>query len=133
MPTSAATDFLQLANQKYILSSNELYHGRKLLKDVSFYLINQHTDCWHFYLCWKSILSQKKGYFENGFYGRPKIPGISRESILLITALYAILENRSYDKALLKFLYLNNAFVLFINLGHFLIIEKDIYFILNVG
>ena len=128
MPTSAATDFLELANQKYILSSNELYHGRKLLKDVSFYLINQHTDCWHFYLCWKSILSQKKGYFENGFYGRPKIPGISRESILLITALYAILENRSYDKALLKFLYLNNAFVLFINLGHFVIIEESISF-----
>ena len=58
---------------------------------------------------------------------------ISRESILCISALlkcliYVISENRSYDKALPKLLYLPNIFVLFINLRHFVIIEEGISF-----
>ena len=69
---------------------------------------------------------------------RLKVADISRESILIISTLLKCLtcvvsENHSYDKALLELSYLPNVFVLFINLGHFLIIEKDIYFILNVG
>ena len=56
---------------------------------------------------------------------------ISRESVLLISALpkclaYAISKNCSYDKALPKHPYLPNVFVLFIDLGHFVIIEKGI-------
>ena len=59
--------------------------------------------------------------------------GISRESVLLISALlkcliYAISENRSYDKALPKLPYLPNLFVFFINVDHFVIIEKGISF-----
>ena len=57
---------------------------------------------------------------------------ISRESVLLISALlkcliYAILKNCSYDKALPKLPYLPNAFVFFINVGQFVIIEKGIH------
>ena len=57
---------------------------------------------------------------------------ISRESVLLILALlkcliYAILKNCSYDKALPKLPYLPNAFVFFINVGQFVIIEKGIH------
>ena len=56
---------------------------------------------------------------------------ISRESVLLISALpkclaYAISKNCSYDKALPKHPYLPNVFVLFIDLGHFVIIEKSL-------
>ena len=62
---------------------------------------------------------------------RPKIAGISKESILLISALlkcliYAISEKSSYDKTLSKLPYLPNAFVLLTNLGHFVITEKGI-------
>ena len=57
--------------------------------------------------------------------------GISRESVLLISALlkcliYAISENCSFGKALIKLLYLPNVFVFFINVDHFVIIEKGI-------
>ena len=63
---------------------------------------------------------------------------ISRESVLLISALlkcliYAIPKNCSYDKALPKHRYLPNAFVLFIDLGHFVIIEKGISILLDAG
>ena len=58
------------------------------------------------------------------------------ESILLISDLlkyliYAILENHLYGKALSKLLYLPNVFMLCI--GHFVIIEKSISFLLNAG
>ena len=57
--------------------------------------------------------------------------GISRESVPLISALlkcliYAISENCSFGKALIKLLYLPNVFVFFINVDHFVIIEKGI-------
>ena len=63
---------------------------------------------------------------------------ISRESVLLISALlkcliYTISKNHFYDKALPKHLYLPNVFVLFIDLGHFLIIEKGISILLDAG
>ena len=63
---------------------------------------------------------------------------ISRESILLTWALlkcliYAISENCSYDKALPKLPYLPYVFVLFINVSHFVIIEKDISFLLDIS
>ena len=66
--------------------------------------------------------SQRKDYFENRFQRRPQMAGISRESVLLISALlkcliYAILENGSYDKALPKLHHLPNVFVFFINVG----------------
>ena len=56
---------------------------------------------------------------------------ISRGSVLLISALlkcliYAISKNYSYDKTFPKHPYLPNVFVLFIDLGHFVIIEKGI-------
>ena len=67
-----------------------------------------------------------------------KMDFISRESILLISALlkclaYAISKNCSYDKALPKHPYLPNVFVLFIDLGHFVIIEKGISILLDAG
>ena len=43
------------------------------------------------------------------------------------------IENCSYDKALPKHPYLPNAFVLFIDLGHFVIIEKGISILLDAG
>ena len=63
---------------------------------------------------------------------------ISREIVLLITSLlkclvYAISKNCSYDKALPKHPYLPNVFVLFIDLGHFVIIEKGISILLDAG
>ena len=62
---------------------------------------------------------------------------ISRESFLLISALlkcliYAISKNY-YDKALPKHPYLPNVFVLFIDLGHFVIIEKGISILFDAG
>ena len=67
-----------------------------------------------------------------------KMDFISRESVLLISArrkclAYAILKNCSYDKALLKHPYLPNVFVFFIDLGHFVIIEKGISIFLDAG
>ena len=61
---------------------------------------------------------------------------ISRESVLLISALlkfliYAISKNCSYDKALPK--HASNVFVLFLDLGHFVIIEKGISILLDAG
>ena len=63
---------------------------------------------------------------------------ISRESVLHISALlkclaYAISNNCSYDKALPKHPYLPNVFVLFIDLSHFVIIEKGISIRLDAG
>ena len=46
---------------------------------------------------------------------------------------YAISKNCSYDKALPKHPYLPNVFVLFIDLGHFVIIEKGISILLDAG
>ena len=46
---------------------------------------------------------------------------------------YAISKNCSYDKALSKHPYLPNVFVLFIDLGHFVIIEKGISILLDAG
>ena len=50
-------------------------------------------------------LSQRKDYFQNRFYGRPKMADISSECILLISAplkclVYASSENSFYDKTL---------------------------------
>ena len=61
---------------------------------------------------------------------------ISTESVLLTSALpkclaYAISKNCSYDKALPKHSYLPNVFVLFIDLGRFVIIEKGICILLD--
>lgn len=83
-------------------------------------------------------LKPEESYFENSFYGHPKMAGISRESNLLISALqkcviYGILENRSYDKAFSKLSYLPSVFLLFTNIVYFVIIEKGIYFILDAG
>ena len=66
------------------------------------------------------------------------MPGISKESIHLISALlkclnYAISENCSYDKELLKLPYLSNVFALLIRVGHFVIIEKGISFLLDAS
>ena len=63
---------------------------------------------------------------------------ISRESVLLISALlkclvYTIPKNCSYDKALPKPPYLPKVFVLFIDLGHFVVIEKGISILLDAG
>ena len=63
---------------------------------------------------------------------------ISRERILLIAAplkclIYAVSENCSYDKALPKLPYLPSVFVFFINVGHFVIIEKGISFLFDAG
>ena len=63
---------------------------------------------------------------------------ISRESVHHISALlkclaYAISKNCSYDKALPKHPYLPNVFVLFIDLGHFVIIEKGISILFDAG
>ena len=63
---------------------------------------------------------------------------MSRESVLLISTLlkcliYAISENCSYDKALPKHPYLPNVFVFFINVDHFVIIEKVISFLFDAG
>ena len=63
---------------------------------------------------------------------------ISRESVLLISALLKCLadvisKNCSYDKALPKHPYLPNVFVLSIDLGHFVIIEKGISILLDAG
>ena len=86
----------------------------------------------------EKYLKPKERYFENSFYGRPNKAGISRESILLISALlkcliYAISKNRSYDKALSKLPYLPNAFALFKNPRHFVFIDKSISFLLHAG
>ena len=67
-----------------------------------------------------------------------KIDCISRESDILISALleyliYAISKNDSYEKGLPKHPYLRNVFVLLIDLGHFVIIEKGISILLNDG
>ena len=91
----------------------------------------KHTDCWRF-------LSQRKDYFENRFHGRPEIASISRESILLISALlkcliYGISDNCSYGKALSKLPYLPRVFVFFINVCHFVIIEKGISFLFDAS
>ena len=64
--------------------------------------------------------------------------GISREGIFFISALlkcliYPISGNCSYDKALAKLPYLPIVFVLFINISHFVIIEKGISFLLDTG
>ena len=58
--------------------------------------------------------------------------GTSKESVSLISALlkyliYAISENCWYDKVLPKAHYLPNLFVFFINVAHFVIIEKGIF------
>ena len=63
---------------------------------------------------------------------------ISSESVLLISALpkclaYAISKNCSYGKALPKHPYIPNVFVLFIDLGHSVIIEKGISLLLDAG
>ena len=63
---------------------------------------------------------------------------ISRESIFLIPDLlkcliYAISDNCSYDKAFPKLLYLHSVFVFFINVGHFVIIEKGTSFLFDAG
>lgn len=75
--------------------------------------------------------------FKNRFYRPPKETDISRESILLISAvlkylIYATSENCFHDKALPK-APLPNVFVLFINTGHFIIFEKVISFLLDAG
>ena len=75
---------------------------------------------------------------ETDFTSVWKMDFISRESVLLISALlkclaYAISKNCSYDKALPKHPYLPNVFVLFIDLGHFVIIEKGISILLDAG
>ena len=62
----------------------------------------------------------------------------TEESVLLILALlkcliYAIPKNCSYNKALHKQPYLPNMFVLFIDLGHFVVIEKGISILLDAG
>ena len=46
---------------------------------------------------------------------------------------YAISKNCSYDKALPEHPYLPNVFVFFIDLGHFVIIEKGISLLLDAG
>ena len=46
---------------------------------------------------------------------------------------YAISKDCYYDKALPKHPYLPNVFVLFIDLGHFVIIEKGISLLLDAG
>ena len=61
---------------------------------------------------------------------------ITMESIFLISALliiYAISNNCSYDKALPKLPYLPTVSVFFINVGHFVIIEKGISFLFDAG
>ena len=63
---------------------------------------------------------------------------ISRESAVLISTLpkclaYAISKNCSYDKALPKHPYLPNVFALFIDLGHFLIIEAFLFLSMPVS
>ena len=63
---------------------------------------------------------------------------ITMESIFLISALlkcliYAISGNCSYDKALSKLSYLPTVSVFFINVGHFVIIEKGISFLFDAG
>ena len=63
---------------------------------------------------------------------------IYRESVLLILALlkcliYAIPKNCSYNKALHKHPHLPNFFVLFIDLGHLVVIEKGISILLDAG
>ena len=75
---------------------------------------------------------------ETDFTGVRKKDCISRESVLLISALlkfliYAISKNCSYDKALPNHPYLSNVFILFIDLGHFVIIEKGISILLDAG
>ena len=75
---------------------------------------------------------------ETDFTSVWKMDFISRESVLLISALLKCLadvisKNCSYDKALPKHPYLPNAFVLFIDLGHFVIIEKGISILLDTG
>ena len=42
-------------------------------------------------------------------------------------------KNCSYDKALPKHPYLPNVFALFIDLGHFVVIEKGISILLDAG
>ena len=63
---------------------------------------------------------------------------ITMESIFLISALlkcliYAISDNCSYDKALPKLPYLPIVSLFFINVGHFVIIEKGISFLFDAG
>ena len=63
---------------------------------------------------------------------------VFRQSVFLISALmecliYAISKNYSHNKALPKHPYLPNVFVLFIDLGHFVIIEKGISILLDAG
>ena len=75
---------------------------------------------------------------ETDFASVWKMDFISRESVLLVSALpkclaYAISKDCSYDKALPKHLFLPNVFVLLIDLGHFLIIEKGISILLDAG
>ena len=65
-------------------------------------------------LLWKQILQASGKWI------------VSPESALLQCLVYAILKNCSYDKALPKHPYLPNVFVLFIDLGHFVIIEKSL-------
>ena len=52
---------------------------------------------------------------------------------LLKCLIYVIPKNYSDDKALPKNPYLPNVFVLFIDLGHFVIIEKGISILLDAG
>ena len=61
---------------------------------------------------------------------------ISRESVLLISTLLkflinAIAKNFSYEKALPK--HTSNVFVLFLDLGHFVITEKGLSILLDDG
>ena len=70
---------------------------------------------------------------ETDFISVRKMACISRESVLLISALmkcliYAISKNCSYDKALPKLPYLPDVFVFLINVGQFVIIEKGFFF-----
>ena len=63
---------------------------------------------------------------------------ISRESVLFILVLlkcliYDISKNCSNDKVLRKHPYLPTVFVLFTDLGHFVIIEKGISILLDAG
>ena len=52
---------------------------------------------------------------------------------LLKCLIYVIPKNYSDDKALPKNPYLPNVFVLFIDLGHFVIIEKGISILFDAG
>ena len=73
---------------------------------------------------------------ETDFTSVRKMDCISIQSALLSSAqlkciIYAISKNYSYDKAWSKHPYLRNVFVLFIDLGHFVIIKKGFSILLD--